>query len=499
MENLLPELYDEILSRLPLTDLARLRRVSKKFRGIVREYRIKELHSCVSWASHTEDLGEYQNSHIIRPRDMKNVVKFMICIYNRTSNRTIENKEFPTANIFLKSGHFNVQFLRSLSCAFTEGAVRLSDINKLVMLERLEIYFAQCVPSRDDKKLVLPNLKTFLLLRCIHDLALEVDAPKCEGFHWENHSNVYLPQIRRNGQFIRLEFKHPDSVKYLSLYRYHRKSHVFRNVEFLQISSTSLRDEEFSTDSLMDEQFFAAFPRLNTVKIMNYGSLKELRKLVRLKHLLRGQSLTMFFHGIRLVDGSELDAFEEKDFEFCPDTKLSRVHSTPAQFSAQIRNYEKLDDGLNFVKKILLTERVAEGVFKHYATDPGRFLRIFDSVVTICSEVKIENAELFLRFLISFKRFTWLTISNSGLDQAWYDQLLRQLESVRTLRLLYVKEEKQINLLYARKFPDLEGLKFNEETLIWPPHYDEQNNILYVYPREFPKYIIENEPKTENL
>ena len=483
MENLLPELYDAILDHLPLTDLARLRRVSKKFRGIVREYRIKELLSCAPWASLTEDLGEYQNSHVIRPRDMKNVVDYMIYRSNRTSYRTIENKDFSTANIFLKSGHFNVQFLRSLSCVFTEeeGAVRLADINKLVLLERLEIEFSHAVPSEDDHKLSLPNLKTFLLLRCFHDFALEVDAPKCEAFHWENHSNVYLQQIRRNGQHVRLKFKHPDSVKYLSLCRYQRTSHVFRNVEFLQISSTSLQDEEFTPDSLIDEQFFAAFPRLNTLKIMNYGSLEELRKLVRLKNLLRGQSLTMFFHGVRLEDGQELDAFEEKDFEFCQDTKLRRIHSTPAQFCAQIRNYEKLDDGLNFVTKILLTERVVEGVFKHFAADPGRFLRIFDNVVTICSEVKIENADLFLRFLVSFKRLSKLTISKSGLDQAWYDQLLKHFEGVQTLRLLHVEEEKQIDLSYALKFPHLEGLKFNEETLIWPPHYDDFNNHIFLY------------------
>ena len=477
MENLLPELYDAILDHLPLKDLARLRRVSKKFRNIVQEYRIRELLSCYPWPFCVADLGEYQNSRIHRPRNMKNVVRYLV--YPRKNM----DKQFFTANIFLRSGHFNVQFLRSLSCAFTEGAVNLADINKLVMLERLEIYFAQCVPSRDDKKLVLPNLKTFLLLRCFHDLDLEVDAPKCEGFHWENHSNVYSSSIRLNGQQVKLEFKHPDSVKYLSLYRYQRTSHVFRNVEFLQISSTSLQDEEFSPDSLIDEQFFAAFPRLSTLKIMNYGSFSELRKLVRMKNLLRGQSLTMYFHGIRLVDGSELDAFEEKDFEFCRDTKLSRVHSTPAQFLAQIRNYEKLDDGLNFVTKIVLTEQVAEGVFKHFAADPGRFLRIFDNVVVIRSEVKIEDADLFLRFLVSFKRLTRLTISKSGLDQAWYDQLLRQLESVRTLRLLHVKEEKQIDLLYALKFPDLEGLRINKKILKLESHYNEFNNFINYWSR----------------
>ena len=478
MENLLPELYGEILDYLPLKDLARLRRVSKAFRSIVQEYRIKELLSCFVWPFRVADLGEYQNSRIIRPRNLKNVVR---PIYRR---KYLDN-QFFTAKIFLKSGHFNVRFLKSFSCAFTEeeGAVRLSDINKLVMLERLELDFRRAVPSEDDHKLSLPNLKTFLLLRSLQNFALEVDAPKCEGFHWENHSNVYIELIQRNGQHVKLEFKHPDSVKYLSLYRYHSKSHVFRNVEFMQISSTSSWYEEFSTDSLIDEQFFAAFPRLNTLKIMNYGSLEELRKLVRMKNLLRGQSLTMYFHGIRLVDGSELDAFEEKDFEFCEQTKLTEIHSTPGQFSAQIRNYEKLDNGLNFVTKISLTEQVADGVFKHFAADPGRFIRIFDNVAVIRSDVKIENAELFLRFLVSFKRLANLAISNSGLDQAWYDRLLKHFEGVQTLLLLRVEEDNQIDLSFALKFPHLEGLRINNEVLKREHKSDEFNNHIFLYRR----------------
>ena len=477
MESLPPELYDAILVHLHLIDLAKLRRVCKKFRSIVQEYRIKELHSCSCWYSRVADLGEYQNSPIHRPRNMKNVLWDSIEIFENN-----KYKRFLITNIFLKSGHFNVRCLRSLSCVLTkeEGAVRLSDINKLVLLERLELDFSYGVPSEDDQKLSLPNLKTFLLLRCIRDFALEVDAPKCEGFHFENHSNVYLDRIRQDGQYVRLEFKHPDSVKYLSLYRYHRKAHVFRNVEFLQISSTSLADEEFSPASLIDEQLFAAFPRLSTLKIMNYGSLEELRKLVRMKNLLRGQSLTMFFHGIRLVDGSELDAFEEKDFEFCKETKQFRIHSIPGQFSAQIRNYAKLDDGLNFVTKIVLTDRVAEGVFKHFAADSGRFLRIFDNVVVICSEVKIKGAELFLRFLASFGVLLRLSISNSGLGQAWYDRLLHHLESVQTLLFLEVEEEEEIDLSFACRFPGLRGLKTNEEIIKSGPEF-RWNNFIHCW------------------
>ena len=479
MENLPLELYDEILAYLPLADLARLRRVSKKFRCIVREYRIKELLSCFVWPSRAGDMGEYQNSHIIKPRNMNNVLEYMILIPDGK-----KDKIFLTANIFLKSGHFNCRFLRSLSCVFTEGegAVRLSDINKLVLLERLELEFRHVVPREGNQKLVLPNLKTLLLLRCIHDFVLEVDAPKCEGFHFENHSNDYLSDIQRNGQFIRLEFKHVDSIKYLSLYRYHRKSHVFRNVEFLQINSTPLQDEEFSFDSLMDEQFFAAFPRLNTLKIMNYGSLEDVKQLFRLKNKIRGQSLKMYFHGIRLDDGSELDALQEKDFEFCQRTLSLGIHSTPAHFVAQIRNYEKLDEGLNFVTKMLLTKRIAHCVFRHFAHDPDRFIRVFDNVAVIRSKVRIQKPELFLQFLASFERLSKLTISNSGLSQSWYDRLLIHLESVHTLLLLRVEERKLIDLSFAFTFPHLGTIHRNREILKGEAYYGQRNNLVFRWP-----------------
>lgn len=191
----------------------------------------------------------------------------------------------------------------------------------------------------------------------------------------------------------------------------------------------------------------------------------------------------MFFHGIRLVDGSELDVFVEKDFEFSPWEKLVMIHSTPAHFSAQMHNYDKLDDCLNFVTKIELTERVSESVFKHFEADSGRFLRIFDNVAVIRSEVKIERAELFHRLLTSFTQLCELTISNSGLSQDWFDRLLKHLENVKTLRLLNVEEEKPIDLSFACKFPELRGLWTNKEIFKREPTRDQWNNFIFCCPK----------------
>lgn len=457
MEGLPLEIYDYIFDHLHLIDLAKLRRVCKKFRFLVQEYRIKEL---LLGDSKLKDPGEYQNSCIIQPKNMKNFVFYSEYKYG---DIPYTEKTIFTAKIFLKSGLFNVQFLKSLSCVYTceDGAVRLADINKLVKLERLEIRFGCDVPSSGDKRLSLPNLRTLLLLWCVNDYTIEIDAPKCEGFHFENHNN-----IPPNGTNSRPEFKYPDSVKYLSLYRYHKELPTFKNVEFLQISSTAITDlyGNKSSPGLIDEKLFAAFPRLKTLKIMNYGSLVGLKELFRAKNLLRGRRLEMYFHGIRLDDGKELDVFEENDLKeksfFAPQEPWYPHFSTPAHFSAQMHNYDKLDNGLNFVKQIdlneTLSETISEKVWKFFEADSRRFLRIFDNVSLISTNIKIKRPELFLRFLTSFRLIS-LKILHSNIPREYFNQL----ESIKTLEALNVEEEKKIDFSFANKLPKLQTLRTN--------------------------------------
>lgn len=476
MDDLPLELYGAIFDHLHLTDLARLRRVSKKFRFLVQEYRIVELLCCVPVIA-IDNQKEYQNSIIIKRKNKKNFVHYVISRYPY-----VGGKEFHTAPIFLKSGQFNVQFLKSLSFVYTfeDGAVRFTDINKLVKLERLEIAFSRAGPSSGDDKLCLPNLRTFLLLRTFHDFDLEVDAPRCEGFHFENHPNDYAIENWPR-QIIRLKFKHPDSVKYLSLYRYHKRSHVFRNVEYLQISSTSLkRSGGICSPGLIDEELFVAFPRLKTLKIMNYGSLEGLKRLFRRKNLLGGRNCEMFFHGIRLVDGKELEVFEESDLEekgfhnYMDPHLLAYPHfSTPAHFSAQLHNYDKLEEGLNFVTKIEdLTVRDLEMVGKFFEADSQRFLRIFDSVTTVSSGIQIERPDLFVRFLTSL-RLIELKILNSGMPQEYFVRL-----GIKTLKRLEVEEEKKINLSFTNNIPELRMLETNHVVTIEKEvKLNERNNL----------------------
>lgn len=180
MENLPLEIYECIFEHLHLIDLARLRRVCKKIRIIVQEYRIRELfisHSDAYFAK-TDD-GIYQNSMIIQPRNFKRTLPCDILrsspddynsLFNLSSicqTKSSSFQRFALSTIFLRRSYFNVQFLRSLSFFYSDrgGAyLRLEEVNRLVQLERLQMGFAnQKVFNPNHLKLSLPNLKILLL------------------------------------------------------------------------------------------------------------------------------------------------------------------------------------------------------------------------------------------------------------------------------------------------------------------------------------------------
>ena len=89
MESLPVELYEAIFDHLHLIDLARLKQVCKKLRSIVQDYRIKELViSGLNFRSFTlADCGQYQNSCIIRPWNLKRTIPYRI--HRRSSKNSL--------------------------------------------------------------------------------------------------------------------------------------------------------------------------------------------------------------------------------------------------------------------------------------------------------------------------------------------------------------------------------------------------------------------------
>ena len=454
MDKLPSDIYGTIFDNLHLIDLARLKQVCKKLRSIVQNYRIREL--VISPADVSLDIltsadgGEYQNSCIIKPQNLKRTMPYRIYV-SSLKNSLFDPKpffhrsvwglivEFSAYDILLRSPQFNVQFLKSLTCPCSDSSdsfryLALNEVNKFVLLERLEITLRN-PENFDHGKLSLPNLRTLLLVMDKYNhFKMEVEAPKCEGFHLRST----LDRLTEK-QNLRVQFGNPLSVKYLSLYDYHESSHVFKNIEFLQVVLRA---------NFIDEQSFAAFPHLKTLKIIEHNSLKGLRQLFWLS---RRRNVKLVFHGIPLVDGNELDSFEESDFE-----NPSFFHKASYKYlSGLLVNYDRLEEDLNFLKRINFSEKAA----RLLEADAGRFLRIFNNLYFIISKIKIGKSKLFLRFLTSCKSLRNLQIINSGMGQ----QCFEELANIKTLSELHIEEDDKIDLSFIFKLPILWSLVTNHD------------------------------------
>lgn len=457
MENLPLEIYEAIFDHLHLKDVARLRAVCKKLQSVVKEYRIRELH--LGYYAYKE--GTFQIGPIFRPRNMKAVVPGEEMSFKRSwrfhflhagpapllkqlkdYQKTNVDLQCSAANIFLRSDLFNVQYLKILTCEFPENGIRCAEeINQFTKLQRLEIFFNTRKELRVN--LCLPELQILIIRDCSRK-TLEIDAPKCKGFHCSREDKSTF------------KFSNPSSVRYLSLDWFDERVCVFENIEHLEISHSHY---------LIHESFHSAFSLLKTLRMLICQSAEE---IVQFMNTVGKRHVQLFVYGIRLVTGNELgDCHYFRGYYF-RDQRQDVFHSfssldafSTERFEVLIDNYEKLNGELNFVRHMVFSERVA----RLFELDPRKFVGFFSNIAMFSSRIAIDKPELFFSLLSHYSRLQCLEIVDSGLEQQWFDRLA----CFKGLRALIIEEEKKINFSFLNKLPKIDNLKtncdldFNEE------------------------------------
>ena len=436
MDELPFEIYEAIFEHLHLKEITRLRAVCKKLRIAVKAYRIEKLH-IDAYSSKESQSG--QNGFIFRPRNLKDILPGVVIKYTRpgTSGPLPEQcfvhseckkyYTFSVTKIFLKSELFNVQFLKSLTCRFSANHATAEDINKLTKLERLEIFFIGWY-KEETINLCLPNVEV-LILNCDWQKTIEIEAPRCKGFYFGGTKGTLY------------KFNNPNSVQYLALKAYDERAHVFQNVEHLQL---------FSQNSFIGQTFYSAFPLLKTLRIFYCKSLKTLKQVVEFKNQVETRDVKLFFHGIPLLTGRELDGYKDNCFEYL----FGQLYRNKTRFPVLIDHYDQLEEGLNFV-----TEAEFSEVGELFEWNPRKFLAIFDNIRNFSSHDKIDKPELFFDLLASYEELEYLMIIDSGLDQEWFDRLA----SFKALANLTVKETKKIDFSFTTKLPKFNTLKTNHD------------------------------------
>lgn len=474
MDELPLEIYEAIFDYLHLVDIARLRAVCKKFQSVVKEYRIREL-QIGHFGDYGYKEGTIRNGLLSMPRNVKRTVLGEVLKFKRQFENLLDDQvgytfersfydqlyEFKKARdhrkylvtrIFLTSGLFNVRFLRSLICDLSRNAVGARDLNadclnQFTKLKRLEIFVHRSYFGEKhlNIKWCLPELEVLILRNC-WNVTIEIDAPKCQGFHYNG------------SKLSTFKFSTPESVKYLSLGRYDERAHVFKNIEHLEI---------FFPARLIDESFYSAFPLLKTFRVKFCRSLQTPKQIFQTKNRNEEKDVKLLFHGIHLITGRELDGSEDffedifedhggnYDTDYYDNLEKFEYDSGQYRFPVLIENYDRLEEGLNFVRHLVFSERVAE----LFELNPRKFQRIFDNIGIVSSYIKIEKPELFFSLLSYYSELQYLTIKNSGLGQQWFDRLV----VFKGLRRLTVVEERKINFSFINELPNIRDLNTNHD------------------------------------
>ena len=136
---------------------------------------------------------------------------------------------------FQSGGPFDFCFLKRLSIeSLSKTQIHLEDINRFQDLEQLEIGIDQNEESSTQApSLRLLNLKVLRIVMHWNQSGLEIDAPKLRA--------LQLPvwrQEKGERDLLSLQFKYPESVKFLSIERYtgRRENYLakFSEIEYFE-------------------------------------------------------------------------------------------------------------------------------------------------------------------------------------------------------------------------------------------------------------------------
>ena len=491
MDRLPLELTVKIFSELDLGDLMTLRLVCKKFEYIVREVKVREL--------------------IIKKEKppLNNELWFLTNDLKEPST-VFSSHNLLTASAF-SGGPLNVRFLKRLFVESLKEAkeIELEDINRFQYLEHLEIGLDRpkskisSLSKEQAKKhlcevprLSLPNLKMLRIISFCNQ-NIEIDAPKLRTLELPDYLHYFeavrnfpndLTRVRdyrpefwnlyfQSCQPISLlNFKQPGSVKSLSIYylqKYAQNPNFikrFRNVEHLLL---------FDWDFLRITRDLAAMiPLFKKLKRLSLccGSLSDnvsdVARLADWVASLWRPDLKIYFLGIQITKNRNF----VQDFTFYNEAfqrsrnladEGNRCDICTYEMVMQLKNYPFLPDRIDtyfrdlhyndleeLIKMRAYQDRESVGddrdesrLVSHF---PDDFFDRFPRIIGISAE-RIKNDDDFTQLVKSCKNLRSLSLKNSDLSQAFFDQL----PAISLLNRLEVEETKVFNTDFLERMNHL--------------------------------------------
>lgn len=384
MEHLPVPLAHRILSYLDLHDLISLRLASKKLNFLVDSFRIDELIVHNSWPTKRTKGNWF---YVKVPQNFLRMVS-----------------ESEIGLLLAPTGLIKTDKLRRLKLdSFNQNllTIRPADLNRFHLLEILDIDLDHLRCSNETECLFLPKLLA-LRLQTSNKLSIRFVTPRLKAL------NMCTFQTGS------LAFSHPLSVVHLQSFTYSSDLRVFTNVAYLECY-----------DSL-SEEIFESFPKLRTLRI---ESRCDPMPVVRERNAKDPLHLLKIYHlGVRLNFGTELDVEQFDEHE-----KFDSINRDRLPF--YLRNYNLLIDSLRHAEKLdYSTLTTWMGKHNNEIVRFQEFYERFNDVRVIVVNRRVEDRYCLIRLIYNCPNLYVLKLSDSRLDQAFYD-LLPEIASLFKLQI----------------------------------------------------------------
>ena len=432
------ELIEMIFDFLDLSDILKFRRVSKKFKAVVNEFKPKDLVFV--------DNPEFDKSF----QFLNKPINFRHLIISKADLS------------FLCCSSLNLQRLRRLKVCSTVNnyATSLRDLNRLTQLEYLELSLILFTKPGDRNKISLPNLRTLIVRISLN--VIEFETPN-------------LRQLDIEGSYkSAFVFKHPLSVEHLKTNRYKEQFAVLKNLKQLDCHGSF-------NDSGLDDTILVTYPALQTLSVESCGNLYNLNCIMKKRRILRRLDLKVYYRGVELSSNNEL-SYNDLVYQDA--------------LTYQIENYGALKDSLSWIKEINYCDLMS---LLNGNIRPDFFTR-FHNIQRLRVTRQADDAEHLLEFIGQCTNLNRLIIDHCHLAQEFYDRLPRKSTLVnlemfedQTVDLSFlhqltylkqIKTNQELDIagvrLALKKLKYLEALDFKVDTMtIRIDKYGTENYSLY--------------------
>lgn len=418
MNQLPDQLIEKIIDHLPtVTEVLKLKQINKRFRSIVTNLNLISLvisHQKMSLNQRWFYTYDLITSHLLKTIDYSNV-QINYQMFSHLKQLLIISTDYA---------NFEKYNLTKL----------FQQINRLNEIEHLELIGIKMERS-NFVELNLPNLTTLNLER-IEIGRITLNTPKLENL------KIELSRSLEN----KVKFNHPESIRLLMIDFFEQVIVSFVNLEYLYVAEKLLLEEIHKIERVANQNnlFLNQFPILKELQF--YMEKQTYLYLVAQKELLKKDKLQIYFCGVDLID-NDLDSLPRTDWS--PYLNLS---NDVIEFYKY--HFDRTATVLPFVRRLIY-----DNLGYHINEMPDGLMNKFVNLSYFEVNDRIEDVDLFVRFLKCFNNLKTLHFENSKLNQSFFN-LLPRIHPI--LNKLEIHTEEELDYSFILTFENLNHIYIDE-------------------------------------